>query len=111
MLSLGSQIVDDVEGRRTLLRNAAKFACLLLVNKLVFHEALLKNTRDVSIRRKHRLLNDSKACVQDSEHYQLLDECTTLRGLPTSYVFCRLLTFLCFKPWLNGAYSKKPCFK
>ena len=42
MLSLGSQIVDDVEGRRTLLRNAAKFACLLLVNKLVFHEALLK---------------------------------------------------------------------
>ena len=56
MLSLGSQIVDDVEGRRTLLRNAAKFACLLLVNKLVFHEALLKNTRDVSIRRKHRLL-------------------------------------------------------
>ncbi|HPV25498.1 MAG TPA: N-6 DNA methylase, partial [Casimicrobium sp.] len=42
MLSLGWQIVDDAEGKRTLLRNAAKFACYLLVNKLVFHEALLK---------------------------------------------------------------------
>lgn len=42
MLSVGWQIVDDAEGKRTLLRNAAKFACYLLVNKLVFHEALLK---------------------------------------------------------------------
>lgn len=42
MLSLGWQIVDDAEGKRALLKNAAKFACYLLVNKLVFHEALLK---------------------------------------------------------------------
>jgi hypothetical protein len=42
IISLGWQIVDDAEGKRTLLRNAAKFACYLLVNKLVFHEALLK---------------------------------------------------------------------
>lgn len=42
MVSLGWQIVDDAEGVRDLLERAAKFSCYLLVNKLVFHEALLK---------------------------------------------------------------------
>lgn len=42
MVSLGWQIVDDAEGQRDLLERASKFACYLLVNKLVFHEALLK---------------------------------------------------------------------
>ncbi|MDP2824172.1 MAG: N-6 DNA methylase [Sulfuritalea sp.] len=42
MVSLGWQIVSDAEGLRELLERAAKFACYLLVNKLVFHEALLK---------------------------------------------------------------------
>jgi len=35
-------IVDDPEGIRDNLERAAKYACYALVNKLVFHEALLK---------------------------------------------------------------------
>ncbi|HUS58458.1 MAG TPA: N-6 DNA methylase, partial [Planctomycetota bacterium] len=35
-------IYDDAEGIRENLDNAAKFACYALVNKIVFHEALLK---------------------------------------------------------------------
>ena len=42
MLALGWTIVTDAEGVRELLERAAKFGCYLLVNKLVFHEALLK---------------------------------------------------------------------
>lgn len=42
MVSLGWAIVSDAEGQRELLERAAKFGCYLLVNKLVFHEALLK---------------------------------------------------------------------
>ena len=42
MLSLGWMIVSDAEGLHDLLERAAKFGCYLLVNKLVFHEALLK---------------------------------------------------------------------
>lgn len=38
----GWTIVDDPEGVRENLDRAAKFACYALVNKLVFHEALLK---------------------------------------------------------------------
>jgi methylase of polypeptide subunit release factors len=42
MLSLGWTIVADTEGVQELLERAAKFGCYLFVNKLVFHEALLK---------------------------------------------------------------------
>ncbi|MDP3759634.1 MAG: N-6 DNA methylase [Ramlibacter sp.] len=42
MLSLGWTIVTDSEGLQELLERAAKFGCYLFVNKLVFHEALLK---------------------------------------------------------------------
>lgn len=42
MLSLGWTIVTDPEGLQELLERAAKFGCYLFVNKLVFHEALLK---------------------------------------------------------------------
>lgn len=42
MVSLGWAVVTDAEGQRELLERAAKFGCYLLVNKLVFHEALLK---------------------------------------------------------------------
>lgn len=42
MVSLGWQIASDAERLRELLERASKFACYLLVNKLVFHEALLK---------------------------------------------------------------------
>lgn len=42
MLALGWTIVTDAEGVRELLERAAKFGCYLFVNKLVFHEALLK---------------------------------------------------------------------
>ena len=42
MLSLGWTIVSDAEGLQELLERAAKFGCYLFVNKLVFHEALLK---------------------------------------------------------------------
>jgi len=38
----GWTILDDPEGIRDNLERAAKFACYALVNKLVFHEALLK---------------------------------------------------------------------
>ena len=38
----GWTILDDKEGINDNLENAAKFACYALVNKLVFHEALLK---------------------------------------------------------------------
>jgi hypothetical protein len=41
----GWTISDDPEGRRDNLERAAKLACYLLVNKLVFHEALLKRYR------------------------------------------------------------------
>ncbi|MCX7013254.1 MAG: N-6 DNA methylase, partial [Candidatus Sumerlaeota bacterium] len=39
----GWTITDDPEGIRENLENAAKAACYALVNKLVFHDALLKN--------------------------------------------------------------------
>lgn len=39
---LGWTIFDDPEGIRDNLERAAKFSCYALVNKLVFHEALLK---------------------------------------------------------------------
>lgn len=42
MISLGWTIVSDAEGLQELLERAAKFGCYLFVNKLVFHEALLK---------------------------------------------------------------------
>jgi methylase of polypeptide subunit release factors len=42
MRSLGWVIRDDAEGVRDNIERAAKFSCYLLVNKLVFHEALLK---------------------------------------------------------------------
>ena len=42
MLSLGWTIFSDAEGLQELLERAAKFGCYLFVNKLVFHEALLK---------------------------------------------------------------------
>ena len=42
MRELGWTIVDDADGVRENLERAAKFSCYLLVNKLVFHEALLK---------------------------------------------------------------------
>lgn len=42
MVSLGWMIVSDTEGIQELLERAAKFGCYLFVNKLVFHEALLK---------------------------------------------------------------------
>lgn len=42
MVSLGWTVVSDEEGLHELLERAAKFGCYLFVNKLVFHEALLK---------------------------------------------------------------------
>lgn len=42
MVSLGWTVVSDTEGLHELLERAAKFGCYLFVNKLVFHEALLK---------------------------------------------------------------------
>ncbi len=42
MKAKGWLIVDDPEGVRDNLDRAAKYACYALVNKLVFHEALLK---------------------------------------------------------------------
>lgn len=42
MLSLGWTIVSDADSLQDLLERAAKFGCYLFVNKLVFHEALLK---------------------------------------------------------------------
>jgi methylase of polypeptide subunit release factors len=42
MVSLGWTVVSDADGLRDLLERAAKFGCYLFVNKLVFHEALLK---------------------------------------------------------------------
>jgi methylase of polypeptide subunit release factors len=42
MLSLGWTIVSDSDSLQELLERAAKFGCYLFVNKLVFHEALLK---------------------------------------------------------------------
>ncbi|MBB1073437.1 SAM-dependent DNA methyltransferase [Rhodoferax sp. 4810] len=42
MVSLGWTVVSDTEGLHSLLERAAKFGCYLFVNKLVFHEALLK---------------------------------------------------------------------
>lgn len=42
MKAKGWLIVDDPEGIRDNLERAAKYACYALVNKLVFHEALLK---------------------------------------------------------------------
>ena len=42
MVSLGWTISSDPEGLQDLLERAAKFGCYLFVNKLVFHEALLK---------------------------------------------------------------------
>ena len=42
MVSLGWTVVSDAEGLQDLLERAAKFGCYLFVNKLVFHEALLK---------------------------------------------------------------------
>ncbi|MBM4285051.1 MAG: SAM-dependent methyltransferase [Deltaproteobacteria bacterium] len=42
MLNKGWTIVDDPEGVRDNLERAAQYACYALVNKLVFHEALLK---------------------------------------------------------------------
>ena len=42
MVSLGWTVVNDSEGLQDLLERAAKFGCYLFVNKLVFHEALLK---------------------------------------------------------------------
>jgi type I restriction-modification system DNA methylase subunit len=43
----GWTITDDDEGIQENLENAAKFACYALINKLVFHEALLKRYRSV----------------------------------------------------------------
>lgn len=45
MVSLGWTVVSDPEGVHDLLERAAKFGCYLFVNKLVFHEALLKKYR------------------------------------------------------------------
>ncbi len=42
MMSLGWTIISDSDGMQELLERAAKFGCYLFVNKLVFHEALLK---------------------------------------------------------------------
>lgn len=42
MVSLGWMVVSDAEGLHDLLERAARFGCYLFVNKLVFHEALLK---------------------------------------------------------------------
>lgn len=42
MMSLGWTIVTDAEGIYELMERAAKFGCYLFVNKMVFHEALLK---------------------------------------------------------------------
>jgi hypothetical protein len=42
MVSLGWTVVSDSEGLQDLWERAAKFGCYLFVNKLVFHEALLK---------------------------------------------------------------------
>ncbi|MDP2418406.1 MAG: N-6 DNA methylase [Hydrogenophaga sp.] len=42
MVSLGWTVVSDADGLHSLLERAAKFGCYLFVNKLVFHEALLK---------------------------------------------------------------------
>ena len=42
MVSLGWTVVSDADGLHDLLERAAKFGCYLFVNKLVFHEALLK---------------------------------------------------------------------
>lgn len=42
MVSLGWTVVSDSDGLHDLLERAAKFGCYLFVNKLVFHEALLK---------------------------------------------------------------------
>lgn len=42
MRAKGWLIVDDPEGVRDNLERAAKYACYALVNKIVFHEALLK---------------------------------------------------------------------
>jgi len=42
MVSLGWTVVSDADGLHNLLERAAKFGCYLFVNKLVFHEALLK---------------------------------------------------------------------
>jgi type I restriction-modification system DNA methylase subunit len=42
MRNLGWTIRDDAEGVRDNIERTAKFSCYLLVNKLVFHEALLK---------------------------------------------------------------------
>ncbi len=42
MVSLGWTVVGDAERLHDLLERAAKFGCYLFVNKLVFHEALLK---------------------------------------------------------------------
>ena len=42
MLSLGWTITSDSDSLHELLERAAKFGCYLFVNKLVFHEALLK---------------------------------------------------------------------
>lgn len=42
MVSLGWTVVSDADGLHELLGRAAQFGCYLFVNKLVFHEALLK---------------------------------------------------------------------
>ena len=42
MVSLGWTITSGADGLQELLERAAKFGCYLFVNKLVFHEALLK---------------------------------------------------------------------
>jgi methylase of polypeptide subunit release factors len=42
MVALGWTVVGDADGLHELLERAAKFGCYLFVNKLVFHEALLK---------------------------------------------------------------------
>lgn len=42
MVSVGWTVVSDADGLHDLLERAAKFGCYLFVNKLVFHEALLK---------------------------------------------------------------------
>ena len=46
MRAKGWLIVDDPEGVRDNLERAAKYACYAMVNKLVFHEALLKRYAD-----------------------------------------------------------------
>ncbi len=46
MRTKGWLIVDDPEGVRDNLERAAKYACYAMVNKLVFHEALLKRYAD-----------------------------------------------------------------